>query len=52
LRGWLTENVYRHGRTLPPDELVARATGGPMTSAPYLAYLRGKYGALYRLPQS
>ena len=52
LRGWLTENVYRHGRTLPPDELVARATGGPMTTAPYLAYLRGKYGALYRLPQS
>ena len=24
--------------------------GGPMTMAPYLAYLRGKYGELYRLP--
>jgi carboxypeptidase Taq len=49
LHGWLADNIYRHGRTLTPDEIVTRATGGPMTSAPYLAYLRGKYGELYRL---
>jgi carboxypeptidase Taq len=52
LRGWLTDNIYRHGRTLTPDDLVTRATGSPMTIAPYLAYLRTKYGELYRLPQS
>ncbi|MBV8827345.1 MAG: carboxypeptidase M32 [Hyphomicrobiales bacterium] len=51
LRGWLTENVYRYGRTLPPDEIVARATGTTLTTAPYLAYLRRKYGELYRLSQ-
>jgi hypothetical protein len=28
---------------------VARATGEPMTIKPYMAYLRGKYGALYQL---
>jgi carboxypeptidase Taq len=50
LHGWLTQNIYRHGRTRTPDEIVRRATGGPMTTAPYLAYLRGKYGELYRLP--
>jgi carboxypeptidase Taq len=50
LHGWLAANIYRHGRTLTPDEIVTRATGGPMTTAPYLAYLRGKYGELYRLP--
>ena len=50
LHGWLTDNLYRHGRTATPDELVSRATGTPMTTAPYLAYLRGKYGELYRLP--
>ena len=33
-----------------PDELVERATGGPMRIAPYVAYLRTKYGELYRLP--
>lgn len=52
LRGWLTENVYRHGRSQTPDDIITRATGGPMTTAPYLAYLRGKYGELYRLPRS
>jgi carboxypeptidase Taq len=52
LRGWLTENIYLHGRTLTPGEIVIRATGSPMATAPYLAYLRGKYGELYRLPQS
>src|ERR1700704_553780 len=52
LRGWLTENIYLHGRTLTPGEIVTRATGTPMATAPYLAYLRGKYGELYRLPQS
>jgi carboxypeptidase Taq len=52
LRGWLTENIYRHGRTLSPVAIVARATGGPMAMAPYLAYLHGKYGDLYGIPQS
>jgi carboxypeptidase Taq len=49
LRGWLRDNVYRHGRKFKPDELIERATGGPMSIAPYIAYLRGKYGELYRL---
>jgi carboxypeptidase Taq len=49
LHGWLADNIYRHGRALTPGEIVERATGSPMTIAPYLAYLRGKYGALYRL---
>ena len=51
LRGWLTDNVYHHGRTLRPDEIVARATGSSLTTAPYLAYLRRKYSELYRVPQ-
>jgi carboxypeptidase Taq len=52
LHGWLTDNIYRHGRTLTPEVIVARATGSRMTMAPYLAYLRKKYGELYRLPHS
>jgi carboxypeptidase Taq len=50
LHGWLREHVYRHGRKFPPQELVKRATGRPMSTAPYLDYLRAKYGELYRLP--
>jgi carboxypeptidase Taq len=50
LHKWLVANVYRHGRKFEPSDLVARSTGEPMTIGPYLAYLRGKYGELYRLP--
>jgi carboxypeptidase Taq len=50
LHGWLLDNIYRHGRKYRPDDLVQRATGGPMRMEPYLNYLRGKYGELYSLP--
>ncbi|MBV9237815.1 MAG: carboxypeptidase M32 [Xanthobacteraceae bacterium] len=52
LHSWLTDNLYGPGRALKPDEIVARSTGSPMTMAPYLAYLRKKYGELYQLPAS
>ncbi len=52
LHGWLVEHLYRHGRKFKPAELVERATGEPMSIAPYVAYLRAKYGDLYRLPAS
>jgi carboxypeptidase Taq len=50
LHGWLKRKLYRHGRKFPPDEIVKRATGRAMTIAPYVAYLRAKFGELYRLP--
>ncbi len=50
LHGWLTDNIYRPGRSATPDQIVARATGTALTTAPYLAYLREKYGQLYQLP--
>ena len=46
LRTWLTENIYRHGRTYTPQELLERATGRSLDVAPYLAYLDDKYGDL------
>ena len=49
LHGWLRENIYRHGRKFTASELVERVTGGPMSIEPYMAYLRKKYGDLYRL---
>jgi carboxypeptidase Taq len=52
LRGWLTEHVYQHGRKLTTADLLRQATGSPLRTEPYLAYLRQKYGALYRLTES
>ena len=44
LRGWLRENIYHHGAKFTANELIERVTGGPLSIAPYVAYLRGKFG--------
>ncbi|HET6310493.1 MAG TPA: carboxypeptidase M32 [Candidatus Nitrosotalea sp.] len=44
---WLRKNVHVHGRKFTPNELLERATGKPLTPAPWIAYVREKYGALY-----
>ncbi|MBP1704189.1 MAG: carboxypeptidase Taq, partial [Chloroflexi bacterium] len=49
LRGWLIENIYKHGRKYSTAELVERVTGGPIRIDPYISYLKNKYGALYQL---
>ena len=52
LHAWLRENVYQHGAKFTADELVERATGGPMSIDPYLGYLESKYRPLYGLDPS
>ena len=47
LREWLLENVHQWGRKYTPSELVKRATGKDIDTAPYLGYLKSKFGALY-----
>lgn len=47
LRGWLTDNVYCHGKKFDAAKLLAQATGGPLTIQPYIDYLQGKYSELY-----
>jgi carboxypeptidase Taq len=49
LHAWLREHIYRHGRKYTPTDLIVRATGAPMSTGPYLAYLRRKYGEIYSL---
>jgi carboxypeptidase Taq len=49
LRIWLTENIYQHGSKFTAAELVQRLTGGKIDSAPYIRYLKSKYGELYQL---
>jgi carboxypeptidase Taq len=47
LHGWLRKSIYRHGSKYSAPELIQRVTGGPLTIAPYVAYLKTKYEALY-----
>lgn len=49
LRGWLQENLYRHGSLYEPQDLIERTTGKPLDTAPYLNYLKAKFGELYDL---
>ena len=49
LLGWLRRNVHRHGRKFTPNELLERATGRPLTAAPWIAYVQQKFAALYGL---
>lgn len=49
LHSWLVENIYQHGRKFTANELIQRVTGGPLSIEPYIAYLKSKYGELYKL---
>jgi len=47
LRAWLGERVHRFGRSIPPRELVAQATGSAIRVEPFLDYLRAKLEPIY-----
>jgi len=49
LLGWLRANIHVHGRKFMPQELVQRVVGSKIDSAPYMRYLRKKYGEIYSL---
>lgn len=49
LRGWLGEKIHSQGQRFRAGELCRRITGRPLDRQPFLAYLKGKYGALYAL---
>ena len=47
LLDWLRTNVHIHGRRLPAPEIVRLATGRPLSSEPFLAYLRATSAEVY-----
>jgi carboxypeptidase Taq len=49
LLSWLREKIHSHGRKFEPQELVQKVTGSKIDPAPYLRYLRTKYGGIYGL---
>ena len=46
---WLRRKIHARGRLLPAAELCREVTGGGLDSGPFVAYLRAKFGELYRL---
>ena len=43
LVGWLRANVHTHGSRYSADELLARATGAPLSAAAFKAHLERRY---------
>jgi carboxypeptidase Taq len=48
LLGWLREHIHAQGRRYSLLELVRRVTGEELSPRALLAYLRERYGSLYR----
>ena len=46
LKDWLTDNIYRYGRSSSPAETLQRVTGGPLDIGPYVARLAEKVAML------
>jgi carboxypeptidase Taq len=49
LLDWLRAQIHRHGQCYSADELIHKATGKPLSSAPLVQHLRTKYAEVYRL---
>ena len=49
LKGWLVENIHRHGQRYRARELCRRVTGQSLDNRPFLSYLRDKFEPLYGL---
>ncbi|WP_048600291.1 carboxypeptidase M32 [Rubeoparvulum massiliense] len=48
IRQWLTEHIHRHGKMLPPAELIRQATGEAINSQYLIHYLTKKYQDVYQ----
>ena len=47
LLGWLRDRIHRPGYMHEGEDLIRSVTGSGLTHEPFVAYLWGKYGALY-----
>ena len=45
LNDWLRENVWSQASLYTTDELLTRATGEKLSTAPFRAHLERRYGA-------
>jgi carboxypeptidase Taq len=47
LKDWLTRQIHHRGQCYPAANLVQLITGQPLSHAPLMRHLRGKFGPLY-----
>jgi carboxypeptidase Taq len=49
LLDWLRKKIHVHGKKFKPQELVEMVTGSKIDPAPYVRYLKKKFGVIYGL---
>jgi carboxypeptidase Taq len=49
LREWLRTNIHQHGQQFRAGELVRRVTGEPLSTEPFMRYIRAKFAPIYGL---
>ncbi|ALS22523.1 carboxypeptidase M32 [Paenibacillus naphthalenovorans] len=49
IKDWLTDKIYRHGKSLTPTEIITQVTGEELNPDYLVDYLREKYSDIYRL---
>jgi carboxypeptidase Taq len=52
LKDWLREKIHQPGQCYTAAELVQRVTGKPLSHAPLMRHLRGKFGPLYGIAEA
>jgi carboxypeptidase Taq len=46
---WLGERIHQHGGKFTLHQIAERAVGEPLSSEPFIHYLKDKYGEIYEL---
>jgi carboxypeptidase Taq len=49
LLGWYREHIHQYGAKYEPQELVQKVTGEKINAAPFMRYLKNKFGKIYGL---
>ncbi|PWK13387.1 carboxypeptidase M32 [Tumebacillus permanentifrigoris] len=49
IKSWLTDKVYRHGKSLEPAEIVQAATGEEINAEYLINYLESKFRKIYNI---
>lgn len=49
IRGWLRENIHRHGSVFTTSELIERATGESLSAGPFLSHAENRLSRVYDL---
>jgi carboxypeptidase Taq len=49
IKAWLTDKVYRHGKSLQPAEIVQAATGEEINAEYLINYLESKFSSIYNI---